>query len=290
MRSLRFYDQMSKLIDQGHGPSVVPVLAGKLFALNADKGAWPGHRDLLRRHPLHRQLLADPHVAHSATRPRGYSGDAALIEMIYTRDPQVQCSAAGRALFDVTIAFQAPEAVRLRRDYAEAELLKAHKAGQRILSLACGHFREAAPLIGQNLSTITVVDQDPMSLDVVRADHGCRLNIAEANVMKFLRAAAQRGETWDYIYTLGLTDYFDDRAMALFHRLLKPCLAQGGHIMLANFVPDHLAVGWMDAVMDWHLVYRTESELAACARSAGFSPRTWIDATDSIAFCDMTIS
>jgi hypothetical protein len=45
--------------------------------------------------------------------------------------------------------------------------------------------------------------------------------------------------------------------------------------MVANFLPDNLAIGWMGAVMDWHLIDRTYSDKQA---------RTFLDATDSIVF------
>jgi hypothetical protein len=110
----------------------------------------------------------------------------------------------------------------------------------------------------------------------------------EANVLHWLRGAASRGEKFDLIYTLGLTDYLDDRAMRLLHKLMKACLAPGGQIFLANFVPDHLARGWLDAVMDWHLIYRTEADLQGFAVDIGMTARTWTDPTGCIAYCEMT--
>ena len=106
-----------------------------------------------------------------------------------------------------------------------------------------------------------LVDQDPLSLDQIRAKHGRAINLVEANVFRYLREAAKAGETFDLIYTLGLTDYLDTRSMQLLHKFMKACLAPNGRLLLANFVPDHLSTGWMDAVLDWHLIYRDEREL-----------------------------
>jgi hypothetical protein len=58
-------------------------------------------------------------------------------------------------------------------------------------------------------------------------------------------------------------------------------------LLLANFLPFHLGTGWMDAVMDWHLIYRDEAELEGYAREIGMAPKTWRDATNSIAWCEM---
>ena len=180
-----------------------------------------------------------------------------------------------------------PEGDYVRRDFAEQLVTSAWRQGKRILVLACGHFREGALLVGQDISNITLVDQDPVSLEVVRTNHGGGANIVAANVFRFLRAAASRGDSFDLIYTLGLTDYLDDRAMRMLHRLAKACLTPGGTLLLANFLPAHLGTGWMDAVMDWHLIYRDEAQLESFATEAGFTPRTWRDPTSSVAWCEM---
>ena len=68
---------------------------------------------------------------------------------------------------------------------------------------------------------------------------------------------------------------------------MKACLAPNGRLLLANFVPDHLSTGWMDAVLDWHLIYRDERELEQYAAEIGMVPKTWRDSTGSVAWCEM---
>lgn len=287
MHNTRFFDQTLRAIEAGHLQTAYPMLAGKLFADHADPARWPTARQALHAHPLHTLLMEDPYTARAALKPRGYAGDAELIDLAYDGLPPKGTSLRAAAMFEHSIAFPVNEAVRQRRDYAEQRLAAAWAAGKRICALACGHLREADPLVGRDVSNIVAVDQDALSLDVVRANHGATIRAEQANVIHFLRNAAKRGERFDLIYTLGLTDYFDTRAMSLLHRLMKDCLAPGGEIMLANFLPGHLAIGWMDAVMDWHLIYREEAELHRHAAEIGMSARTFRDPTDTIAFCEM---
>ena len=69
---------------------------------------------------------------------------------------------------------------------------------------------------------------------------------------------------------------------------MKSCLAPGGRIVLANFAPNHLSIGWMEAVMDWQLIYRDEAELEGYSQEIGLVARTWRDPTDSVVWCEMT--
>lgn len=287
MHDQRFFDQILTQIETGAHELGLPILAGQMFASSIDQARWPSLRETYRAHPLHRTMLEDPYIARCVEKPRGYAGDAVLIDMIYDRRPPQGTSERGAAIFDVTIGFPVAEAVRLRRDFAEDLIGRAHAAGQRVLSLACGHFREGDGLVGKDLSGVVLVDQDPLSLARVRDYHGGAVTSHEANVFAWLRGAVSRGEEFDLVYTLGLTDYLDDRAMTLLHRMVHAVLAPGGRFILANFVPHHLASGWMDAVMDWHLIYREPEDLAGFAAAAGFAARTWLDPTGSIAWCDM---
>jgi extracellular factor (EF) 3-hydroxypalmitic acid methyl ester biosynthesis protein len=287
MHNKRFFDQTLSLIEQGQITLALPMLAGTLFSAQADAIAWPETRQTLLRHPLHSALMEDPYLAHCFTKPRGYPGDAALIDILYDRNLPENISKRAADLFHVTTAFPAAEAVRLRREYAQTLVTSAWQAGKRILVLACGHFREGDSLIGKDVSNIVAVDQDGLSLDVVRCNHGQTMTLVEANVFNYLRSAAARGEKADLIYTLGLTDYLDERAMRFLHKLMKACLAPGGTILLANFLPYHIGTGWMDAVMDWQLIYRDEEELATYASEIGLNGKTWTDPTGCIAWCEM---
>ena len=288
MLNERFYDQTLAMIRNGAPEMAMSMLSGKLFLAHSLPEHWPEARDSLRSHALFALLQEDPFSAHSNNRPRGYPGDAALIDLIYDRVPPADTSEIGTTLFKVTTASPASYAVRLRRAHAQKVFEKAWSEGKRICVLACGHLREADAIAGKDLGQVTLVDQDPLSLEVVRARHGSSATIIEANVFRYLRAAAARGDRFDLVYTLGLTDYLDAKAMVLLHRLVTAVLEPGGTFLLANFLPAHVSVGWMDAVMDWQLIYRDESELELYARNAGLTPVTWRDASGAVAWCEMS--
>lgn len=279
----KFFDAVSDMIDHGNVVAGLHLLAGSLISAEAGEAA----RSTLQQHRLHRTLMLDPYIARAYSKPRGYAGDAALIDLIYDQTPPEGTCDLGHQLFEVTTGFPVSQAVRERMEHATKTLEQKVRSGQSVLALACGHLREADGLVGEDLSRVVAVDQDPVSIARIRAVHGDAIATHEANVLSFLRAAARDGERFDFIYTLGLTDYFDDRAMSLLHQLMHRCLNPGGSILIANFLPDHMAAGWLDAVMDWQLIYRSETELHGFAAEIEMESRTWRDSTQSIAWCEM---
>lgn len=289
MHHHRFFDHIVELIEADAIDFAMPMLAGKLYGAFGDHEGWTQTRSSYLSHPLRAIMLEDPYTARCVSKPRGYAGDAELIDLIYSRNPPESASERGQRIFRHGIDFQASEGVRQRRDLAEQFVGQAFRQGKRILCLASGHFREGDPLIGRDIGNIVLVDQDPLSLDVVRQRFGASARCHEANVFSYLRKAVAQGEKFDLVYTLGLTDYLDDRAMGLLHRMVKGVLAPGGEFILANFVPGHLAIGWMDAVMEWQLIYREPGELAAFAAAEGFTAETWLDRTGAIAWSKMTL-
>ena len=275
------------MLDGDQVEDALHLLAGALNALHFTRADWPASRQTLRDHPLHRHLLLDPYVARAFHRPRGYPGDAELIDFIYDREPPAGTDPVGARLFRVTTDFPVARAIRQRMEIARQLLMEAAAAGARICSLACGHLRESDHLSGKALAGITAVDQDGLSLARIAHRHGEGINLVERNVLGFLRDAAGRAETFDLIYTLGLTDYLDDRSMSLLLKLAQRCLAPGGRIFVANLQPQHLAVGWIDACMDWQLIYRNEAQLSAFCAERGMVAETFGDAFGTVAYCSM---
>ena len=104
----------------------------------------------VRRHAVYPVLLEDPFVRHSAERPRGYPGDAELLDYIYeSGNVRPMVESASRS---------GPPSLRLhsRRARARGRAAPAgprgrgdrppgRRSGSRphMLSVACGHLREA---------------------------------------------------------------------------------------------------------------------------------------------------
>lgn len=222
-------------------------------------------------HPIADLMLQCPLTRRSNEKPRGYAGDAELLDLIYgigeNLDTPHPATVAGQIHYFV-VHSTACWAVRRRRLFIAERITEEGAradAEVSILSVACGHLREAELLDAQTLTRIRdfyALDQDKDSLAEVVERYSDRMPIH--TIEKPVRAILRRSvslKDLDYIYSAGLFDYLvPPVAMRLIERLFE-MLKPGGRLMVANFTPVQEDVGYMETFMDWRLIYRTENEL-----------------------------
>lgn len=228
--------------------------------------------EIVMRHPIAELTLGCPVTRRSFEKPRGYPGDAPLLDLIYGVGEGLQtphpATIAGQVHFYV-VHSTACRAVRWRRQIIAAEIAKVAAAvnGASILSVACGHLREVELLAPATIGAIGefhALDQDAHSLEVVRRSYGSKTPVrtVDGSVKSIIRGRTAFTNL-DFVYSAGLFDYLAPPiAMRLIERLfgfLKP----GGRLLVANFTPAVEDVGYMETFMDWRLIYRTPEELRA---------------------------
>ena len=221
-----------------------------------------------RAHPVSELIDQCPLTRHARTRPRGYPGDAELLDLIYRHEaalPKVDAaSAIGKAIYEVTVAVSACESVRQRRRIVAAKIddICSVKPAARILSVASGHLREAEishALRDERKGFLVAVDQDPLSLETVRAYPG--RTEAQRITVSDLILGRHDLTRFDFIYAVGLYDYLQASTAARLTRKLFGHLESGGTLLLANFLKGIWEAPYMEAYMDWHLFYRSEEEI-----------------------------
>ena len=225
-------------------------------------------RSMCLTHPVRRIVHEDPFTWRSFSKPRGYPGDAATLDLIYfpAAADMDSLSATGRDVFRWTSSAPACEAVRNRRVVLARAIDEAAEeaARPRILSVACGHMREvelskaiAAGLVGE----VVALDQDASSLKVVEECYGASGIRAVPGSVRTLLRGANGFRDFDLVYSAGLYDYLSrDLAQRLTARLFS-MVRPGGRLLIANFLPGIRDVGYMESYMDWNLIYRSESDM-----------------------------
>jgi len=225
-----------------------------------------------RSHPLDQLLLEDPYTQRARERPRGYAGDAVMMDYIYFRTPPDTCSELGRQVFASLTGSPNGASVRWRRAHL-ADLIDSQAwrcDALSVLAVACGHCRECLLLPSETLQaieTFIALDQDPDSLEVVRKTLPAQIVPRRMAAQSLVREPSLRG--FDLVYSAGLYDYLAEPAAAALTRLLVERTAPGGTVLIANFTPDNWGRGYMEAFMDWHLVLRTRDDMRRLVPAAG---------------------
>jgi hypothetical protein len=255
--------------------SAMESLSGGLwwFRQQDDPGQW---RDWVQSralaHPLREILHSDPFTRRAFAKPRGFAGDAGLIDLIYFDQGWAnlrECSEIGRRLFWRNRNAPAPRAVRERRDYFASLIDRTalRRDGARILVIACGHLREgllsSAVQMG-SLGELVAFDQDDEALAIVRATLGASATCRKGSVRSIVTGNLS-DERFDLVYAAGLYDYLQRPLAARLTARLFDLLNREGQLVIANFTRDVADVGYMESYMDWHLIYRSLDELVELA-------------------------
>jgi hypothetical protein len=214
-------------------------------------------------------LHEDPFTYRAYTKPRGYAGDAELLDYIYAKEelwPVPQTTPLGRQVFDYTTLAPASEGVRSRRGFVASYIDRVVDSTirPRILSIAAGHLREAslaASLKRNRLGRFTALDADATSLQQVESDYGrYGVETVVASIRELIKGQLHLGG-YDIVYSTGLFDYLSRNTGRRLVKTMFGMLRPGGRLLFANFLPGIRDDGYMEAFMDWHLVYRTRLEM-----------------------------
>ena len=236
----------------------------------SDSPSWRNWVEQIRAGETFHFLHRDPFTRHAFTKPRGYPGDAALLDYIYRMWSEVAAQHApdpvGNEIMRFTVNSPAPRAVRYRREYLARlidESAEQHP-GARVLSIAAGHLREvelSAAVASGNVSEIVAFDQDAESLAVIARDYAHLPIRTEQGSVRHLLAGKVGLGKFHLVYAAGLFDYLDDSVATRLVERMWAMTLPGGRMMIANFLPDIPDAGYMEAFMDWWLIYRDEARV-----------------------------
>ncbi len=237
----------------------------------AQPETWNANSREYLKHSVHDLLCQDPMTSRAFTKPRGYAGDAVMMDYLYglgdTAAALARTTSLGRDIYEFIAARPAASGVRWRREHLAQTIdsIAASKHGARVLAIACGHLREAA--ICESLRTGKVheflaLDGDATSVNEVNTRYGdLGVTARQATVRQILARKAGVTGQYDFVYAAGLYDYLNAPvARALTARMLDAC-APGGTVLIPNFLPEVADRGYMESVMDWYLIYRDQAAM-----------------------------
>ncbi len=236
-----------------------------------EPSAWVECVKKIRESDLLPLVHQDPFTSRAFNKPRGYAGDAVMMDYIYGLEEGWQpptTSTLGRGIFQYTTSAAASAGVRARREHIAEKLDEVARLQKspEVLAVASGHLREASmssAVRRRKFGRFIALDADAESLNEVARSFGefgieCEL----ADIRKMLTGRLALG-TFDLIYSTGLYDYLNKKTAQKLSFHLFSMLRSGGKLVLANFLPTIPDTGYMEACMDWFLVYRNRIEMMA---------------------------
>jgi extracellular factor (EF) 3-hydroxypalmitic acid methyl ester biosynthesis protein len=215
-------------------------------------------------HPVRALIHEEPFTRHAFEKPRGYAGDAELLDLIYRdRAYSGEMTPRGARLHAWAGTQPACLSVQARREVLAQwiDSIAQERRKPRMMSIACGHLREAQrseAVREGKIEEFVALDQDARSLAVVDREQRQHNVTTVASSFRRLLVDRQTWGTFDFMYAAGLYDYLPElaaqRLTASMFRMLRP----GGLLLVANFAPELRDIGYMEAIMDWNLIYRDE--------------------------------
>jgi extracellular factor (EF) 3-hydroxypalmitic acid methyl ester biosynthesis protein len=238
--------------------------------LRATDSEWAEYVSRCLHHPLKELVHADPFTYRAFSKPRGYAGDAELLDYIYGREERwplpPNVSALGRLIFDYTTSAPAAAGVRARREFIANLLdhLVEEVSRPHVLSLAAGHLREGllcAAIKRKRFGRFVALDADGESLEEVQRCYSFYgVEVVPATFRQMLTGKVQLGQ-FDLIYSTGLFDYLSESVAQQLTWSMFQMLRPRGRLVVANFLPGIRDVGYMESYMGWQLIYRTRREM-----------------------------
>jgi SAM-dependent methyltransferase len=230
----------------------------------------------VQSHPVATYFHADPFTRWSYQKPRGYSGDAQLIDFIYghqsTKSFISAASPLGCALYEYTSMSPSAVAVRERKNILKRYVnATCERTGSdtEVLAIAAGHLREAEGSDATRIGSIkrwVALDQDPESVATIAHDFAeTTVQASQGSVRGLINQPDDLG-MFDLIYAAGLYDYLNERVAV---KLTASCLGMlkpGGTLLFANFADEVLDDGYMETMMNWTLLLRSRSDVDRIVR------------------------
>lgn len=260
-------NQVSEGMDDLHGSL-------REYRMKTPKEQWQSDVNLiLLQHPVKDVLHAEPITNRAFYKPRGYAGDSVLIDIIYGYPwfKLNHISGIGEQLYEYMYHSSGPSAVRERKKYLAQMIdqVARNTFRAKILSVACGHLREAelSNAIQNNaIHQFLAIDQDEKSLQVVDETYGkYGITTIKTSILDILRGKF-KADGFDLIYASGIYDYLNKKIASKLTCHLFKMLAHRGKLLITNFVPGIKEWGYMESYMAWELIYRDEQEMVELAQ------------------------
>lgn len=239
----------------------------------------PAHIAYMQRH-IHPFVLSAPFIHRTFSKPLGYAGDYEMVNMM-VRYPHEGDSLLAKILNYIFLNTPPVVAHRNRLAYLTQMLRdETVRAGARrrqnrvhIFNLGCGPAIEIQNFLTHshvcNRAHFLLLDFNDETLAYTSKilkrlvlEHGRQTEIEtmKKSVQQILKQAPKLEKSlgkFDIVYCAGLFDYLSDTVCERLLEFFYGITAPGGLVVVTNVADINPSRGWMEYMLDWHLIYRS---------------------------------
>lgn len=229
-------------------------------------------------------ILLGTWPSRSFRKPQDIAGDHHTIKQIYAGGSQER-RAIGHVVNHCFFEEPACKAVVNRKNYIMEEVLQQLNAKSEgilhVTSVACGPAEELFGVFEQ------LADDNKKKLKATGLDLDLRACSYVEDAIKQQRLRGQfrvhhadilkphtypaHLEPQDLVYSMGLIDYFSDRLCVKTLNNIYDILKPGGEVIVGNFHTRCSSRVFLDYMLDWPLIYRTEEDMERLFAASKFA-------------------
>ena len=261
---------------------------------------------------LHPLLLRAPFVYRTFAKPLGYAGDYEMVNQILA-DPRQGPNTYFQIINAMFLKSAVAEAHRNRITILVDFLRRAAALAVReqrqvnVLNVGCGPAIEIRRFIetcaDSERVSFTLVDFSQETLDYTRKciedvarTHGKKVNVnyVHESVHDLLKRAVRKDssegqEQFDFVYCAGLFDYLSDKVCARLIQYFVLRSRLSGQVLVTNVHSSNPERNGMEHLLEWHLIYRDESQIESVLPPSRSQTRLYTDATGVNVFAEFAV-
>jgi len=165
------------------------------------------------------------------------------------------------------LALAAGPALELRRLLGEIETIR-----RPVELILLDQDRAAHESAHRHLTRVLLEQHRGMLPVTVHCVHSSVRQLLKPKTTEDLEVVTETLANLDLVYSAGLYDYLPQPVAASLTGLLYGLLRPGGRLLLGNLTESAESTWFMDYVLDWRLLYRTEEALLALADKLSPAP------------------